>query len=618
MQLPAVIETPIRVALLLSGLLLPGSMLLRALRLPWSLAAAFMASSAMLYLVVLTFTSTGVPISVTTLAGALFILTVAGRLLPARADHLTAPSPLAFLGTLGRWLPLYLVFWAIVGYRLWFQPLSGPDVSFRWTYLAEQMLRFRSLDFYPPRTSADFVRYFWAESIPPGIASVYAWAYGCGGSRAALWTSPVVALQLLAVHEFVWRIASHWGGDLVARRAVLLAAASPLLTWSCLIGQETGLLAAAVCGLVWCLPRLSEPGGSRWAVLAAVLAIAAGSAREYGPVFALAAVAGAMIVRAPPGRVLLVGALALPLAAAWPLRVWWLTGNPFYSLEVGGFFPTNPAFTAWNHAFRGPHEFAGASAESWQQLGRYLLLWSLPAALGAVALVGLVLQRLREATTVLFFVVLVAVLWFTSVSFTAGGLFYSLRVLSPALALLCVTAGYAITTLFRNPWATRSAAVFLALACAEALPKTLVLPENPYRIGIRSWFAAGGAFMNDVKSTETELVAKLSLLPGPRPLRIVSDYAGLPRCAAVIGADVVPLWSPEVAWLFDRQLKPEEAAVRWRMSNLRYVLIGKSGASADFVRARARWTPPDFTVVPITESDSQVVLEVVANPPAAH
>jgi len=51
---------------------------------------------------------------------------------------------------------------------------------------------------------------------------------------------------------------------------------------------------------------------------------------------------------------------------------------------------------------------------------------------------------------VAIFVFLVAALWLVSVAYTAGGLFYSLRVLSPALTLLAVVGGYAFQLFFRE------------------------------------------------------------------------------------------------------------------------------------------------------------------------
>lgn len=613
MQLPGYLEIPLRLALLLGGLLLPGSMLLRALRLPWSLAAAFATSASTLYVVVLVFVWTGAVISLSTLAAALGLVALLARLVPARPSTTQISSSFSCFTRMGGWLPLYGAFWFIVAWRLGVHPLNGPDVTFRWSWLAEQMLQFGSLDFYPPRSEEDFVRYFWAESIPPGVAGLYAWAYACGGNAHALWTSPVVALQLLAVHELVWRLAGRWGGEVVARRAVLFAAACPLLTWSVIMGQETGLTALAVTGMVWSLNHLRDENGHPWAVLAGAFSIVAASTREYGVIFPVAAVAAVVWLRAPRAQTWLLAAVALPVALAWPLRVWLLTGNPFYSLNIFGLFATNPVFTTWNDTLRGPAGSALNSAEGWMALGRYLSLWALPAVAGLVALVFLLAQRLREARVVAAFVGLIFVLWFVSVAYTAGGLFYSLRVLSPAFALLALVAAYGLGFGLQHPAAAKFATFAVALLLLESLPKTLVLPENPYRLGVREWPQAAAQFPAIVRTVNAGLLARVAPLPDRR--RILSDHAGLPRIFAPIGTEVAPLWSPEVAWLFDGTLAPEVVAQHWRQSGLRYLVLGKTGATAGFMQNYARWRAPYFTLRPVAETDTHVILE--ATVPAA-
>jgi len=610
MDVPEFVETPLRLALLLAGLLLPGSMLLRALRLPWSLAAAFTASCGTLYVVVLALACTGGPISLVTLAGALGLVALAARFVPARKTTAQLASSFSCFSQMGWWLPLYLVFWAIVAYRLGTQPLSGPDVGFRWSHLAEQMLTYRTLDFYPPRSGTDFVRYFWAESIPPGIASLYAWAYACGGSTNALWTSPVVALQLLCLHEVVWRLGSRWGGEIVARRAVLLAAACPLLTWSFLIGQETGLAALAVGGLAWSLQHLGEADGRRWAVLAGIFAIVAASTREYGPAFAIAAVLGAILQGGSRRQTVLLALVALPVAAIWPVRVWSLTGNPFYSLDLGGLFPVNPVFAAWSGAFHAPHASALATTGDGRTLMRYLGLWALPATAGLVALAILLGERLREARTVALLAGCSLLLWWWSLPHTAGGLFYSLRVLSPAFGLLVVCASYSLGRLAPGRIGRGVFAAAIALMLLESLPKTLVLPENPYQLAARDWLQAGRKFVGEVQEGESELVTKLGRAPGHE--RILSDNAGLPRALAKIGGTVLPLWSPDVAWLFDHNLRPEEIARRWKQAGFRYLVLAKSGPTPEFLRTEARWNTPYFTLLPATFTRDYVILEAIA------
>lgn len=614
MHLPGLIDIPLRLLLLVAGLLVPGSMVLRALRLPWSLAAAFLISSVTLYATVLIFTWTGTIISATNLTIALGVVALAGRLVPTRGLPLPLASSFSCFSGMEAWRPLYLAFWAIVVYRLVTQPLSGPDVSFRWSYLAEQMLKFGSLNFYPPRTGSDFAHYLWAESIPPGIASLYAWAYGCAGSKLALWTSPIVGLQLLSLHELIWRLAQHWGGELAARRAVLLAAACPLLTWSVLIGQETGMTALSVIGIVWCLQNAPERNGRSWMILAGICCVAAAGTREYGPIFAVAAIVCVLALRLPARHVGCLTIAALPLSLAWPARVWMLTGNPFYSLNVGGIFPTNEVFIEWSESFHQNSVQAFSSAADWFALDRYLVLWALPAVAGVGALLFLLLRKVKEARVATAFVLLTIALWYASVAHTAGGLFYSLRVLSPAYALLAVTAGYSFSFInwFRN--ATRIASFAITLLLVEALPKTLVLPENPYRLPLTEWAQAGDELGRMVRPSAEKLENIIRALPFGKNLRILTDNGGLPRDLANSNIQTVPLWSPEVAFLFDASLKPQEVAKRWKQSGLSFVVIAKASPTKDFIQTHARWHTPFFTVVTVIETDSILILQAVASP----
>eukprot|EP01035_Chromulina_nebulosa_P000025 gene25-47_t len=156
-----------------------------------------------------------------------------------------------------------------------------------------------------------------------------------------------------------------------------------------------------------------------------------------------------------------------------------------------------------------------------------------------------------------------------TVPFTAGGLFYSLRVLAPAFALACAFGGYAI--LAASTPARRIADVALALALLATLPHTLTLPENAYRSSPREWPDAARRFEVLGSRAETDLVAALRALPSRGPAHLLTDFAGLPHALRDTDLVTVPLWSPEVAWLFDASLPTAEIVRRWRASGLRYV-----------------------------------------------
>ncbi|MEO6993327.1 MAG: hypothetical protein ABI273_06840, partial [Lacunisphaera sp.] len=76
----------------------------------------------------------------------------------------------------------------------------------------------------------------------------------------------------------------------------------------------------------------------------------------------------------------------------------------------------------------------------------------------------------------------------------------------------------------------------------------------------------------------------------------------------------VPPWSPEVAFLFDPSLKPQEVAQQWKKSGLSFVVISKASPTKDFIPTHAQWHTPFFTVVTVIETDSVLILQVVASP----
>ena len=620
MGAPEFFLLPLRLVLLLAGLISPGFALLRALRLPFTFAGSFLASAACLSTYVILFALLRLPITLLTLATALTVTTAGAFAVAARRPKRTAaPAPpedtrsFAAFATLGWWTPLYAVFWLIVLWRLGTQPLAGPDTNFRWGWLAEQIVRLGSLDFYPPRTAAGYSAYPWPESVPPGIASLHVWSYLCGGAVRALWTSPVVLLQLLALHEFIWRLAFSWGGEPAARRAVLLAAATPLLTWASVIGQETALTSLSVCGLLFALLRWHKTRASAWLAFAALAAVLGASAREYGPAFPLLGLGLLALMRAPRPALLRFGAIALPLAALWPLRTWVLTGNPLFSLNLAGLFPVNAVFATWSAHFHTPARHALFSLEAWSQIARYLVLFAPAALFGTLALILHARRGLREARWSALCVATGAALWFASVPFTAGGLFYSLRVLSPALAVATAFGGYA---LLAAPTPARRAADFaLALVLLATLPFTLTLPENAYRTPPHQWPAAARAFVHLGTQTSAQLTAALLALPGNH--RILSDYAGLPHALAGTGLTVVPVWSPEVAWLFDDKTPPDAVAHHWRQSRLRYIVTSPSQPFLDFLNRHARGSAPLFASTVVWQSDAYLIVEVITEPAPA-
>ena len=222
-------------------------------------------------------------------------------------------------------------------------------------------------------------------------------------------------------------------------------------------------------------------------------------------------------------------------------------------------------------------------------------------------------RGLREARWCAMGIGVAAALWFLSVPYTGGGLFYSLRVLSPAFALGAAFGGYALYAAARAPLSRVMVNGVLAGLLLVTLPATLTLPKNPYRVSPHEWPGLGRQFVAGSRQADAALSRYLQSQPGHA--RILSEGVSLPRSLAAAEITVVPPWSPEVAWLFDRSLKPAEVARRWRQSGLHYVVMTRAPAQLELLLRLARWRAPFFSVRKIWESDAYVVFGVATPPP---
>lgn len=630
METPHPLWLAARFVLLLAGLLGPGAALAAALRLPRSLALWFAGSALSLFATVLALQLLGLRISLLSLAAGVALIALAAllarRFRPAASPALGEPGDhwLTPLRQMGHWTPLYVLFWAAVLWRAWHEPLAGPDVEFRWGFLAEQMLRLGTLDYYPPRSAADFLSYFWAESVPPGAAALHAWSFACAGGAVAAGTVPAVVLQLWSLHEMLWHAAERLNGLTAARCACLAAAACPLLTWSVLIGQETGLTALALAGIACSAVAWLETRATGWAAAAGGFAVLGAAAREYGLVFPVLG-AVALLAASADRRAWSAFATVAALALIWPLRTWLLTGNPLHSLALGNLFPVNLRFIAWiNH----DADALGAvlhSRDGWFNLGRLLMFFAPTALCGWLFLAVGSARRVHSALVGFAASLAILLLWFASVRYTNGGLFYSTRVMSPALTLGALAAGIGFAP-FVAPFAKhRSLTLALVGTLTVAmLPATLALPQNPWRVPWRNWpaFSPPSPLATGPADATVALVQRALAQPpsvagapqGGRPPVVLADSPGFQRRFLPLGISVVPPWSPHVDWLFDPTLSPVEVQRQWRESGVRFVVVAKWQSNLAFFDRHSRWLQPPFRRELIGETSLTAVFSLRVEP----
>jgi hypothetical protein len=589
-------------AVALALLALPGWMLLRsrpaAERCFWSVIAGALAWMWLLVLL----SAAGLPLTRTSLGcswtALLFAAALAARFRRAPeppSAHAPTPQNRAKETLLGRRWWLWLApATAVVAYRAIAQPLSGIDTVFRWEFLARQLLQHGTLAFYPPVSAADYALYGWPDGIAPLVASLYAGVYTLAGAARPTLTAPLVLAQFvllaIAVHALARRLFSRSAAPL----ATVGLGLSAIVPWSVAIGQESGLLALAVVGLLLALHPEPRAATSDAFVLAGLAAALGALAREYA--LALLPLGFVLAARRLQLRAALGFALvALLVAGPWYARNLVRTGHPLFNLDLAGLFPVNTVHHWLQESFAIEHGLDRLPATG-------PLVFAANA--GVLALAGLLaaVHLRRRALGIAFVGGAWIALWLGSIAYTAAGFTYALRVLAPALALAAILAGGAAAPAL----ATRHRRGFrfgLALLAGDAALRALTLPANVYRVPPRDWLAIGNA----VHAFHAEPVfARTAALADGKRILVLGPDALLTR----LGARTLPLWSPEVAFLFDATLDPVACARRLRALGVGLVVLNRGPVNERFLARSAYFREPGDTLQPVFGTAEMVVLRV--------
>lgn len=429
-------------------------------------------------------------------------------------------------------------------------PLLGPDTSFRWNLLSVQVLRAGGFAFYPPRDAGDFRFYFYPDGIPPLVSFGYWWLYAALGRVAPAVTGLFVTAQFAAALRAAYALGRRLDSPAAGSwAAVAFVACSPAF-FAFVLGQETGLTAVSLGTAMLLLLEADGRPKDRLPAAAGLAAAVGCLSREYGLVVVLCGLVTCAWRRLPAQSAATFALTSLGAAAPWYVRNWLLTGNPVYSNPVDGLFPVNPVHAALLATY------ADALAVSPPQAVGLLcnLATVAPVQIGIGVLAGITFARRLaplSAAAVLF-----ALVWLYSIPFTSGGASYATRVLGPAFLALSAMAGVGLAS-WRLPGLVRGIAVAgIALLGGWSLYQHV--PESG---------RAGRA----ASAPEAERVAaRVRALGG----RILSDSAYLHAQMADRGVDVIPVWSPEVAYLFDEGTGPREVRRRLRAAGIRLIEYG--------------------------------------------
>jgi hypothetical protein len=562
--------------LLLVGLFLPGFFVAKYLRHRLWWASAFPLSLLVLFHSVFWPGVFRVPITLWTVLPGLIAVSAAAAWLTRRSPVPAETKPIA-TPRLPRQELILILSSALIGAvllaRSAIAPSIGGDTVFRWDFLAQKLLALGKFDFYPPLTPADFRTYFFVDGIPPLVSFTNWWLYASAGRYLPSLISVFVTAQFACTLAFVYGAAAA----LFSRRAGVLAAAilaaCPLYFNSVVLGQETGLTALSIAATIYfvVIAGVNDVPAMVSAGLAAALCALS---REYGWIALIAGAIALLWRRQPWKQVAVFAAVATAAAAPWYVRNWVISGNPFYSLSFGN-FAVNPIHAAILQHYKTLLGSQVWTAATWASLLWFLLLFATHQLLAGIP-GGL--TRFRRDGYLMVIALLLTAVWIQSAAYTSGGLTGSTRVLSPVMVVLSITgAGFLERLMGRASW--RAATVGAIVLCQIwTAAYGALIPINPLSLNITQW--PRNAFLHVPPNTEFQISDQLTKIL-PQGARVLSDSAYLHVALAAKGIEVVPVWSPEVRFIFSSS--PEEAERQLRSLHIGSIVLYPGSLNSDYL-----------------------------------
>jgi hypothetical protein len=390
-----------------------------------------------------------------------------------------------------------------------------------------------------------------------------------------------------------------------------LGGATMVLQFSFGLGQETGLTTLGACGMGAYLVKFGKDRSMGSLFAAGACAGLAACAREYGLAFVLVGLTWTLVAAQSVRGVVTFTLMAGVLPVCWHVRNWIITGNPLYAQDVWGLFPVNPVFDSWMQGYVEIYGSAFSRGTGWRELTRYILIGAMPVVVGLAS--ALVVGRRRSDWMGGMVVVVVAcAIWMASIPFTAGGLFYSMRVLGPALVLGCALGGAVFAHEFSSNWCRRILMVAMLGMGGDAALRALTVPANPYTVPVREWAFAGDRLQADFTRNDLPFLDQVARVAGGI---ILSESAGVQHLLRTRGVTVMPLWSPDVAFLFESGT-PNAAQVLLD-KGYTHVLLTRSQYSADFLARKGVLIRLGDVLKPAHSNETFVLFAIEQSDPAS-
>ncbi len=464
------------------------------------------------------------------------------------------------------------------------KPLAGPDQYFRWSFLADQMFRLHSLSFYPPVKVGDLERYFWCDGFPPLVSSQLAWTHFLAGRLLAAPGLGFLLVSLVGAIYFIFEIAARLVKETSPSVSIIAFACSTGVLADIRSVCDATVLIPSVLGIVYYLLRASTDHSRRNEniAMAALFAVLASQAREYGPTYGCVACAWILGQPALRKASLLFATVLFVGGFPWYARNLILTGNPMWSNSIAN-WPANPVHAMLMATYRRTFAISTWSHYTWIRV----LAWSIYAAPFAVLGFWGCCRETKRFGLIFLISATSALLFFIAVGSTSSDPTFAFRVYGPAVALLCIPAAVVMQSLSSRPELRLVSMILVCLLLFRSVCDSYLFPRSIYANCAVAFRGLPELDPDDSQEMDSRIRAMRIHLDGRGIL--VTDDAVLASRVSTTGYPVWMLWDPRIQFSFDSRLAPEDARLHLLAVGVTQVCIMQNEINRKFLDQSPFW-----------------------------